>query len=178
MLDAQTHPIYDLSPAATELLEKLKVIDHTVCRGGVDPENMVPVRELSPDDLAWTHFTDTPAYQGVFTLPYLNEDGTPVGGFGFAYCRVMVYNDGTAIALDRCWKYDRMALDGKPNKENQPTPISNHMTVKFYLIGCKHEYREMGREEAAEHGITGLFRTEHAHICDECGHTYTVDSSD
>jgi len=50
--------------------------------------------------------------------------------------------------------------------------------VKFYLIGCKHEYREMGRDEAAEHNITGLFRTEHTHICDKCGHTYVVDSSD
>ena len=176
MLDLQTHPMHEPSAAAQGLLEKLKAIDYATSHSGADPE-ILPVQELSQDDLAWTHFSDLPAYQGIFTLPYLDEEGKPLGGFAMSYCRVMIYDDGTAIAVNRCWKYDRMALDGKPTQKEGWHP-NNKMTVKFYLIGCKHEYREMGRDEAAEHNITGLFRTEHTHICDKCGHTYVVDSSD
>lgn len=171
-----------VTDAAQEMIDKLEALSDACDYN--DPADiqplLLPIRQLSQRDLARTRFCESPVHAQTYQLPLLKPDGTPLGGFGKAYAFVEVYQDGTAIARLRCWKYDyrydhehKGCLDGKPSK----APNSrNDMTVRFYLLGCKHEYEEQSHR-ASEFGLT-LFRTDHLHICKNCGHRFVVDSSD
>lgn len=139
--------------------------------------DIIPIREVTPEDLANTLYaSEMPEHSNYYSLPLLKTDGTRVGGFGYISAIVDVYRDGTAIARTREWKY--------AYRENEPTPDGrkpevkrgeNHMVVRFYLLGCKHEYEERPWE-ASEKGIT-LYSHDHYHVCKKCGHSYLVDSS-
>ncbi len=139
--------------------------------------DVIPIREVTQEDLANTLYAaDMPEHSGYYSLPLLNTDGTRTGGFGYVGAIVDVYGDGTAIARVREWKY--------AYRDNEPTPDGrkpevkrgeNHMVVRFYLLGCKHEYEERPWE-ASEKGIT-LYSHDHYHVCKKCGHSYLVDSS-
>jgi len=169
------------SEAAIEMLQKVAYLGHRCCRDHtqITKENLFPIEELDEKSLGYSHIHCTPTFHVQAQLPYLGEDGLPIGGFGFTYCSVNIYEDGTAIAIDRRWAYEKMSIDGKPNKKDQPQNLnSNFMTVKFYLLGCKHVYNPMSQEDQEKRGIRGLFRTEHAYLCEKCGHHYVVDSSD
>ena len=138
------------------------------------PADLIPIREVTQEDLANTLYAaDMPEHSGYYSLPLLNTDGTRTGGFGYVGAIVDVYGDGTAIARTREWKY--------AYREDEPTPDGrkpevkrgeNHMVVRFYLIGCKHEYEE--RNDLYE---GTLYSHDHYHVCNNCGHSYLVDSS-
>jgi len=167
-----------VSDEAVAMLQKLAKIHSVVNCEGVAQEDLIPVTELTEEGLGYCNLNDTPTFQANVMLPYLNPDGTPIGGFGYAHVLVHIYNDGTAVGIHRCWKYERMTLDGKPNHEDKPVgPSTNHMTIKFYQLGCVHEYRGMTAEEIAERDIH-LFHCDHANICEKCGHSFVVNSSD
>jgi hypothetical protein len=160
---------------AADMIEKLQNLSFHSCRDSSKCE-LIPIREINADELADTQFCESPEHVGFYCLPMLGRDGKPVGGFGHMTARVEVYSSGTAVARVRDWKYayseNEASLDGK--KEVRRT--GNHMTVKFYLLGCKHEYEE--RNDLAQEKKTTLYRCEHLHSCKKCGHWYVVDSSD
>lgn len=173
-----------ITDAAQDMIGKLIALDNACdCN---DPDevsgHLIPIRQLTQDELAWTQFCETPCHAQNYQLPMLGPDKKPIGGFCKQHAYVEVYADGTAIARLRCWKHDytwdhehKGCLDGNPSKS--PGPCKNDMTVKFYLLGCKHEYREGSRDEANERGIV-LLSMDHIHICDDCGHYFVVNSSD
>jgi hypothetical protein len=140
--------------------------------------DVVPIREINQEELAGTMFaSEMPDHTNYYSLPLLNTDGTRVGGFGYISALVDVYRDGTAVARTREWKY--------AYRENEPTPDGrkpevkrgeNHMVVRFYLLGCKHEFEERP-DLARDRGIT-LYSHDHYHVCKNCGHSFLVDSSD
>ena len=139
---------------------------------------LIPIREITQEDLANTLWSNERAeHTDYYSLPLLKTDGTRAGGFGYISAIVDVYRDGTAIARTREWKY--------AYREDEPTPDGrksevkrgeNHMVVRFYLLGCKHEYEERN-DLARERGIT-LYSHDHYHVCKKCGHSFLVDSSD
>jgi len=141
------------------------------------PAELIPIREVTQEDLANTLWSNERAeHTDYYSLPLLNTDGTRVGGFGYISAIVDVYRDGTAVARTREWKY--------AYRDNEPTPDGrkpevkreeNHMVVRFYLLGCKHEYEERN-DLAKKEGIT-LYSHDHYHVCKNCGHSYLVDSS-
>jgi hypothetical protein len=161
------------------IIEKLKKLDE-VCQFNEPEEvekHLVPIQRLSNEELADTKFHEIPAHEEYYHLPYLKPDGKPVGGFGKALCRCLCYSDDTAIAVGRFWNYDysydheiKMSLDAKPIKKDNRA----EMEVRFYLLGCKHEYEE----KPGSTKNLNLFRTEHLHVCSKCDHYYVVDSSD
>lgn len=169
------------SERAVEMLEKIHKLDYACHHGsGATPDLMFPVKEATQRDLAWTEFGNhIPQFMGYASLPYIDKEGKPLGGFGFAGCHFAVYWDGTAIAWNREWKYTEHSL----TKKRHPAPKGgmwkngrsrNDMTIRFYLLGCKHQYEEVSGESIGQ----TLFRMEHANKCKKCGHTYVVDSSD
>jgi len=138
-----------------------------------------PVKRLTNEELAYTQFCEQPALSQTFQLPMILPDGTPVGGFAKQFLKVNVYQDGTAIGWHRCWKYDyrwdhenKMTVDGKPVQCPPPTNGVSHntMVVRFYLIGCDHDYHEVYNK--------GNMRCDHTYECNVCHHRYTVNSSD
>lgn len=51
--------------------------------------------------------------------------------------------------------------------------------VKFYKFGrCEHKFREIGSEEAQQHGVIHWGRCYHVYLCDKCGYVEAHDSSD
>lgn len=174
MLDLSASP-------AEEMVLRLKAISHYCVTGNVEEtkKHMVPVTRLSNEDLASTNFCERPVHTGEYALPCVTPDGEPIQ-WRHEWCLVEVFSDGTAIARCRRWKYDycyehelKASLDAKPIRKD----AGNTMEVQFYLLGCKHKYREGTSEEARDRNVT-LFRCCHLHICDECGHWFVVDSSD
>jgi len=170
--------------AAQQMIDALNALDDAC--GCNDPDEvskcLIPIRQATQEELAYTLFDRTPCHTQVYEFPYLKPDGTPLGGFGKQHALTHVYDDGTAIAILRCWKYDytydhehKGCLDGNPVK--CPGPMQNEMTIRFYLLGCNHEYREGSQDEANERGIT-LLSMDHIHICDKCGHYTVFNSSD
>lgn len=168
---------------ADDTIEKLDSLERA-CETGLDAtEFLLPIVELDAEDLANTKFSEKPVDSRIRSLPYLNTEGKHIGVWSRAYVLVNVYEDGTAIAIQRTWKYDyaydhmrnnAMTLDGSPTKS--PAPMKNEMTVKFYLIGCKHEYAEQS-SNAKDFGIV-LLSMDHLHVCSKCGHKYVVNTSD
>lgn len=160
---------------ATALVRRLELLSSS-CHTGTQSE-LIPIREICAQELANTLWaSELPEHTNYYSLPLLNTDGTRVGGFGYVSAIVDVYRDGTAIARTREWKY--------AYREDEPTPDGsrrevkrgeNHMVVRFYLLGCRHEYEERPWE-AADKGIT-LYSHDHYHVCKNCGHSYLVDSS-
>jgi hypothetical protein len=136
--------------------------------------DLIPIREVTMEDLASTLYaSEWPEHSGHYSLPLLNADGTRAGGFGYVSALVDVYRDGTAIARTREWKY--------AYREEEPTPDGrkpevkrgeNHMVVRFYLLGCQHQY-----EERNDLYKGTLYSHDHYHVCKKCGHSYLVDSS-
>lgn len=166
---------------AIDLLRRLARINETVNYTGIDPEDLLPVKEIAGNDLGYCKLNEMPSFQATVSLPYLDADGQPLGGFGYTNCLVHIYDDGTAIAIDRCWKYSNMAIDGKPNDKDKPpykNGVSpNYMTTKFYLLGCDHEFRSMTGEETRERNIF-IGHCDHADICSKCGQEMVYNSSD
>lgn len=168
---------------AKEMIERLDALDVACHKGDDTTSLLLPVTELSSEELAWTSFSDRAVETKTRQLPYVNAEGKPIGAFSRAFVVVDVYSDGTAIARHRTWAYDYyydhqmpnvLTLDGKPKKS--PGAGKNHMTVKFYLLGCKHEYEERN-DRAAEFNLT-LFHCDHLNICKKCGHRFVTNSSD
>lgn len=166
-----------MSKAAELMIQQLDAQDAALSDGEL-LENILPIRELSPMELAYTKFGENPAQTLIRQLPYLKPDKTQAGEWNRAYCLVHVYNDGTAIAISREWKYayraDQMTLDGNPVKS--PGVGKNDMTIKFYLIGCKHEYEEQSYN-AKDYGVS-LLSMDHLHVCKHCKHQFVVNTSD
>lgn len=50
--------------------------------------------------------------------------------------------------------------------------------LRFFRVGCEHEYHELGHVEARKMGFSPLDRFDHCYVCDKCGHSYMVNSSD
>lgn len=51
--------------------------------------------------------------------------------------------------------------------------------VRYFRFGCNHQFREYGPEEAKEKGLGySSGNCMHNYICDKCGYTECVDSSD
>jgi hypothetical protein len=165
----------EVKTLAQEMIEKLDNLSFHACRD-VSKAELIPIREISPEELADTSFCEEPEHVGYYCLPMLGRDGKPLGGFGHQTARVEVYRDGTAVARVREWKYayseNEGSLDGLKEVKRGP----NSMIVKFYLLGCQHEYEE--RNDLAAEKKTTLYRCEHLHSCKKCGHWYVVDSSD
>lgn len=140
--------------------------------------DIIPIREVTQEDLANTLYaSEMPEHSGHYSLPLLNTDGTRTGGFGYANAIVDVYRDGTAIARTREWKYGFRPADPTPDgrRNEVKRDVHNYMVVRFYLLGCKHEYEERN-DLARSRGIT-LYSHDHYHVCKSCGHSYLVDSS-
>lgn len=137
--------------------------------------DVMPIVELDVGDLYNTQFGQVPVQSKIRALPYLNPEKTPVVGIR-AYVLVNVYADGTAIAIHKAWKYayseKEPTLDGCPVKKQG----KNECVVKFYLLGCKHEYEERN-DLAIDYNIT-LLSMDHFVICKKCAHHYVVNSSD
>ena len=161
---------------ALEMVGKLIRIDHEARRNTVKKEHLIPIQQISNEQLAYTSFgTYEPQFTGYIALPnILIHSKKP--GMGFTGVQLMVFCNGTAIAFDRCWKYDYSTINGtidgkaRRNRKNK----QNEMTVRFFLLGCKHEYKEVSGKEVG----LNLFPMEHARKCKKCGHTYVVDTSD
>ena len=93
------------------------------------------------------------------TVPYLSKaTGVPLAKVA---ARVATPPESDSITVG-LWRFDERG--------------GNHMTVKFYLLGCAHEYEE--RNDLAGERKTLLYRCEHLYECKNCGHWYIVDSSD
>ena len=168
------------SERAAEMLSNLIRLDYEAHHGCPKQEHLIPVKEMTQDELAWTQFGEhTPELTGYFSLPHKNEKGEIDGkNYLFSGVHVNIYWDGTAIAIHRCWKYEdtrENSVSGKLHKRPKTKGMySNDMTIRFYLLGCKHEYEEVSGQSV---GLT-LFRMEHAYKCKHCSHVYAVDSSD
>jgi hypothetical protein len=147
------------------------------CHTGT-PCDPIPVQEIDAKELASTMFVcELPEKTGYYSLPLLNVDGTRVGGFGYVSAIVDIYRDGTAIARTREWKNGYRPNEPTPDGKNRYcSKNENHMTARFYLLGCKHEYEERP-DLAKEQGIT-LYSHDHYNSCKKCGHWFVVDSSD
>jgi hypothetical protein len=159
-----------------DMIRQLELLSESCHRSDVQAD-LIPIREIGPEELANTlHASEMPEHSGYYSLPLLNTDGTRTGGFGYISSIVDVYRDGTAIARTREWKYayreDEPTPDGRRVRRR---PGANRMVVRFYLLGCRHEYEERPWE-AAKKGIT-LYSHDHYHVCKNCGHSYLVDSS-
>lgn len=160
---------------AIDLVRRLEQISDSCHHSDVEAE-LIPIREITQEELADTMFaSELPADTNYYSLPLLNKEGKRIGGFGYISAIVDVYRDGTAIARTREWKYAYSENEGSLDGKNEVKLGPNHMTVKFYLLGCKHEYEERSWE-AAEKGIT-LYSHDHYHVCKNCGHSYVVDTS-
>lgn len=161
---------------ALEMIGRLEALSESCHRSDIQAE-LIPIREVSQEELADTMFgSELPEHTLHYSLPLLNADGTRTGGFGYQSAIVDAYRDGTAVARTREWKYaysaDEPTLDGSRRETKRG---ENHMVVRFYLLGCKHEYEERSWE-AADKGIT-LYSHDHYHVCKNCGHSFVVDSS-
>ena len=156
-----------------DMIRQLKTLSES-CQNSDVQADLIPIREITQEELANTlHASEMPEHSGYYSLPLLNTDGTRTGGFGYISAIVDVYRDGTAIARTREWKYayreDEPTPDGRKNETKR---FENHMTVRFYLLGCRHEYEE-------RNDLFGgtLYSHDHYHVCKNCGHAYLVDSS-
>lgn len=147
------------------------------CHTGTQAE-LIPIQEVDAQELANTMFaSEMPEHTNYYSLPLLNMDGTRVGGFGYVSAIVDVYRDGTAIARTREWKNGYRPGEPTPDGKNRYcSRMENHMVVRFYLLGCKHEYEE--RPDLAREQGVALYSHDHCHVCKKCGHSYLVDSSD
>ena len=50
--------------------------------------------------------------------------------------------------------------------------------VEYFAFGCKHKYRELSQKECKEKNIPHYGNCYHVSECSECGHIFSVDSSD
>ena len=143
------------------------------CHTGAQAE-LIPIREIDQQELANTMCaSELPEKTGYYSLPLLNMDGTRVGGFGYVSAIVDIYGDGTAVARTREWKNGYRQGEPTPDGKNRYcSKMENHMVVRFYLLGCKHEY-----EERPDLAREPLYSHDHYYVCKRCAHSYLVDSS-
>ena len=165
-----------ISEKAQQMINALDEQDSLLEQGKL--VDVMPIVELNTQELYQTKFGTQPVESKIRKLPYLNPDKRQVGAWGWDYVQVNVYEDGTAIAVSRGWLYayrsDEMTLDGCP--KISPKPMKNECVVKFYLLGCKHEYEEQSHN-AQEYGVT-LLSMDHLHVCKKCKHQFVVNTSD
>jgi len=159
---------------ANDLVRRLELLSSS-CHTGTQAE-LIPIQEIDAQELANTMWaSELPEHTNYYSLPLLNTDGTRVGGFGYISAIVDVYRDGTAIARTREWKNGYRPDEPTPDGKNRYcSKMENHMVVRFYLLGCKHEYEERPDFGA---GSIALYSHDHYYVCKKCSHSYLVDSS-
>ena len=166
MISEKAQQMIDVLDKQDVMLEKGEMVD------------VMPIVELNVQDLYRTSFGTQPVESKTRKLPYLNPDKRQTGAWSHAYVQVHVYQDGTAIAIHKGWLYayseNEMTLDGCPKKA--PKPMTNECVVKFYLLGCNHEYEEQSHH-AKDYGVT-LLSMDHLHVCKKCNHQFVVNTSD
>ena len=82
----------------------------------------------------------------------------------------------TCVAVAKVFEYK-----WSKSRSNQGLTIPSHgeayNRLRFFKVGCDHEFREMSPKETVERGGKHWGMHCHANICDECGTLQTLDSS-
>ena len=154
---------------------------------GLHPMNCMPepYQELTLDEFLLSMFAQQ--HTILQSRNYRQVDNLPDGGTGLwevtffnypfkTFAVAKRYTSATyvedAIEEKGWWGYVVNAARGKWSN-------GSGYVLRFFKVGCKHEFKEISHHEAREkHGINptyGMF--DHIHVCQKCGRIMRYDSS-
>lgn len=102
----------------------------------------------------------------------MGEDNKNIlkGQYSYTPVKILWFrNVAFALTMPQNWHTD---------KSNGRCDIVYDDPIRFFRIGCEHEYRELSQKECKEQNIYHAGRCWHVNKCEKCSHIEAYDSSD